>query len=142
MTDTQTITPSVQDEIRVYCKIEQQVANADEQAAQLRDMLRTAEARVIEAMIDTETEAITFDGRSWKVGEIVKVSPENGRSEQVDEWISFRAPELVKPTIHWKRRESYLNDTLISDDGEVMIPDALDGMLKVYRGPILTKRKV
>lgn len=140
---TQAIHTTITDEIRSLCRLEREVQSAEESLSDLKALLRTQEQRVIDKMIDEEVSKVEVDGRSYKTDTDVHVVPEAECSDQVVEWIKNNGgADKVKPTMHWKSRNVFLDEVLIDDDGVAHIPDELVGLVKVNEFPTLVKRKV
>lgn len=133
---------TVQDEIRALTLLESHYAKAQAEADSIKKMISDAEQRVIEALADSGTDSITVDGRSYKVDVVPLFSPCAGMADLAVKWITENGGEdLVKPSMHHKRRDAFLKEVLLDDDGEWSIPEDLIGIVDVFEKPRLIKRK-
>lgn len=142
MTNEQTITPTLQEAIRARSLIERAVEHAEEDLKSLKQTLNDADIIVLNSFEQSGTDAITVDGFNYKVDTSPILTPATDCSAQVVAWINDNGgSDLTVPSMHWKRRNSFLNQTLINDDGVITIPDELVGLIDVFTDPRLTKRK-
>ncbi len=128
--------------IRVLTKIETTITEHERELDTLKQYKHDAEQRVIDAMIDDCVDKISVDGRSYKLDKTIQLSPETDMSDFVVKWIEQNGgADLTTPQMHWKRRNSFLNESFITDDGTVLIPAELVGAVKVYEAPRLKSVK-
>lgn len=139
-----TITTDVVDEIKALVLIERQVSEVEAQLAGLKQIQQAAEHRVITAFQSDPLQGpVEYDGRKWKAAQVAVPAVIDGQQDDVVEWIKANGgADLVKPAMHWARRDSFLKQKLIDDEGNVTIPEELAGALEVKDFPVLTKRKV
>ncbi len=140
---SEVITVGLSDEIRALNRIESALEIHDEARKHLAEDQRIAEQRVIEAFADSGTTNITIDGRKYEVEFKTHVSPASGKSDELVEWIVEHGGEdLVKPAMHHARRDAFIREVVIGDDGEAHIPAGLAGLVQVYEATKLKRRKV
>lgn len=137
---------TVVDEIRVYEKIEQEIANTEIQLTDLKRILKDSERRVIDAFEREGMADVSYNGRRWKPEAVNTITcvGEDGGQKLIDYLVEHveGARSKVKQTMHWASRDAIAKETFIDDDGNINIPAELDGFVAPYQDVKLAKRKV
>jgi hypothetical protein len=151
---TETIETTVFNEIDAYNLIEAEAIRQEAHLKELKRDLLAAEERIIGAFLDLDdpSAAVTRHGKKWKLDMTTDIRPMTIEDDKVTsaqinddvvQWIETHGGEsLTVPAMHWSKRNKFLRDTLIDDDGNVVIPDELQGLIRVDDRPTLKRTAV
>lgn len=123
---------------------ERVVAEREAALSKAKEALRNAEANLIHAV---QTGLVPHDfnahGYRWAYDSRTLVTPaDKDAVDEVVEWIKRNGGEaLVKKTMHAASRDKFLRETLVTDDGEAVIPEELQPYVKTDSLPRIAKRK-
>ncbi len=134
---------TIQQRIQDYINAEEIVKLAESALTGAKASLAEAEQLVLDAFADDPKQgAISYDGRKWEPENVTKLSPAEDCGQLVVDYIAANGgADLVKPNMHWQRRNAFLNERFIDDDGVVTLPEELQGLVTVFDQPRLAKRK-
>jgi chorismate mutase len=147
-TETQTIASS----IRVLTKIESTIVDHERELAVLKQYRDTAEQQVIDALIeeaidrgvDPNDYKTKVDGKTYSLDTTIAITPLDKESgPAVVRWISENGGhDMFQPTMPWQRRNSFLRETFVDDDDNILdFPEELAPLVKVYKAPRLKSVK-
>ncbi len=120
------------------------VAAAEAQLSEAKKKLHNAEANLIHAI---QTGMVPHDfnahGYRWSYDSKTLVTPVDKEAvDDVVQWILRNGGKsMMKETMHAASRDKFLRETLVTDDGEAIIPDDLAAFVKTDSLPRIAKRK-
>jgi hypothetical protein len=121
-----------------YQLAKQHKAGADAAAGEAGARVRAIEQELAAAMISLEVSKFTSDdGWTFAVDPKTFVSPETGCTDAVVSWIvnNGGAALMSIPRMHHAKRDSFLRDVLLDDDGCAELPEELQGLIRVHTEP-------
>lgn len=118
---------------------QQHVAETEEANRIAKQRLEEAKKQLIDAMIMGDVPAeFSANGLKWKLDADTFVRPVKEHAQEVVSWISRNGgSDLVQPSMHWARRDAFLRETVLQDDGDPVVPEELAGKLVVDTVPRL-----
>jgi len=135
--------PTIQSTIQVVISCEELVSLAEQNLAEAKRALEAAEQQTLDAFADDPQQgAIIYAGRKWSAETKTTLSPDTGCSDLVVGWIMENGgADLCKPAMHHARRDSFLRERFLDDDGNVNLPEDLIELVRVFDLPKLARRK-
>lgn len=119
-----------------YAAAKRDKRHAETALAEANTRLADSEQRLADAMIDADIQKIVHGGIAFTLDISTRVRPLNGHQDDVIDWIIHNGgADLVKPSMHHARRDSFLREMLKDEHGETVIPTELVGLVQVENRP-------
>lgn len=124
-------------------QLEDDIAEYEKLATDAKADLRERERELADSMVAAGVPFFGYAGKRWTADAKTYVKPATGESDAVVKWIEANGgSDLVQPSMHWQRRDSFLREQFLDDDGcELPLPDALVGKVSFHTEPTVTRRK-
>ncbi len=131
------------DQAEAILDVEHDIRDLETQLSVLKANLATRELALANAMVEQCVPFFGYGDKRWTVDSSTYIKPASGESQAVVDWIVANGGEdLVKPNMHHQRRDAFLRERFLDDDGCLLaLPDELVGKVDVTTLPKVSRRK-
>jgi hypothetical protein len=111
-------------------------------ASEIGKQISLTEEKLAGAMVEANVPSFTREGNRFGVDTKTSITILAGCTQAVADWIAQTAPELCTNRIHHKRRDAYLRESFLTEDGDLHnVPEELADKLTTFNKPTIRIHK-